>query len=69
MFIRFCLFQKNYKLILADLSKQKALDTDSRKIQQIVFTCKANAAAMVYHILEQSKETTLQFSKGTTNVL
>ena len=69
MFIRFCLFQKNYKLILADLSKQKALDTDSRKIQQIVFTCKVNAAAMVYHILEQSKETTLQFSKGTTNVL
>ena len=69
MFIRFCLFQKNYKLIVADLSKQKALDTDSRKIQQIVFTCKVNAAAMVYHILEQSKETTLQFSKGTTNVL
>ena len=34
----FSYFQKNYKLIAADLSKQKALDTDSRAIQQIIFT-------------------------------
>ena len=31
-------FRKNYRLIAADLSKQKALDADSRAIQQIVFT-------------------------------
>ena len=29
---------KNYRLITADLSKQKALDADSRAIQQIIFT-------------------------------
>ena len=62
----FAYFNKNYKLFAADLSKQKALDADSRAIQQIIFTGKANADAMIYYILEQSKETTLQFSKRTT---
>ena len=65
----FAYFEKNYRLIAADLSKQKALDADSRAIQQIIFTGKANAGAMIYYILEQSKETNLQFSKETAEVL
>ena len=65
----FAYFEKNYRLIAADLSKQKALDEDSRAIQQIISTSKANKGAMLYHILEQSKETILQFSKETTKVL
>ena len=74
MFIGFCLFWKNYRLIAADLSKQKALDADSRAIQQIIFTGKikateANTRVIPYYILEQSKETILEFSKGTTKVL
>ena len=36
----FAYFEKNYKLIAADLSKQKAFDADSRAIQQIIFTTK-----------------------------
>ena len=36
-------FRKNYRLIAADLSKQKALDADSRAIQQIIFTGKIKA--------------------------
>ena len=36
-------FRKNYRLIAADLSKQKALDVDSRAIQQIIFTGKIKA--------------------------
>ena len=72
--IRLCLFWKNCRLIVADLSKQKALDADSRAIQQIIFTGKIkatedNTRVMIYYILEQSKETMLQFSKGTTKVL
>ena len=63
------ILKKNYRLIAADLSKQKALDEDSRAIQQIISTSKANKGAMLYHILEQSKETILQFSKETTKVL
>ena len=30
-------FKDNYRLIVVDLSKQKALDADPRAIQQIVF--------------------------------
>ena len=62
----FCLFQK---LTAADLSNQKALDAESRAIQQIIVTGRANAGAMICYIPEQSKETMLQFSKGTTKVL
>ena len=74
MFIRFCLFEKNYRLIAVDLSKQNVLDADSRAIQQIIFTGKikateADTRAMIYYILEKSKETMLQFSIGTTKVL
>ena len=65
----FAYFEKNNKLIAADLSKQKALDIDSRAIQQIIFIGKASAGATIYCILEQSKETILQFCKATTKVL
>ena len=43
----FAYFEKIFRLIAADLSKQKALDADSRAIEQIIFTGKANAAAMI----------------------
>ena len=59
----FAYLKKNYRPIAADLRKQKALDTDSTAIQQIIFTGKADAAAMINYILEQSKEATIQFSK------
>ena len=54
-------FRKNYKIIAADLSKQKALDVDSRAIQQIVFTGKIKAAVadtrvVIFYVLEKSKE-------------
>ena len=70
----FAYFEKNYRLIAADLSKQKALDADSRAIQQIIFTGKikaavANTRIIIFYILEKSKETILEFSKGTTKVL
>ena len=65
----FAYFERNYRLIAADLSKQKALDVDSRAIQQIIFTGKTDNQIRVYYILEQSKETKLEFSKGTTKVL
>ena len=59
----FAYFEKNYRLIAADLSKQKALDADPRAIQQIIFTGKIksiaqNTRVIIYYILEflQSKE-------------
>ena len=70
----FAYSEKNYRLIAVDLSKQKALDADSRAIQQGLFTGKikatvVNTRVIIYYILKQSKETILEFSKGTTKVL
>ena len=70
----FAYFEKNYRLTATDLSKQKALDADLRAIQQIIFTGKikatgANTRVIIYYVLEKSKETILEFSKGTTKVL
>ena len=67
-------FEKNYRLIAANLSKQIALGADSRAIQQIIFTGKIkatrnNTRVIIYYILEQSKKTILEFAKGTTKVL
>ena len=64
----FSYFKKNYRLIAADLSKQKALDADPKAIQQIIFTGKTDNPIRASYILEQSKETKLEFSKGTTKV-
>ena len=68
------ILKKNYRLIAADLSKQKTLDADLRAVQQIIFTGKikstaANTRVIIFCILEQSKEVMLEFAKGTTKVL
>ena len=52
----FAYFEKKYRLIIADLSKQKALDADPKAIQQIIFTRKTDNEIRVYYILEQSKK-------------
>ena len=62
-------FKTNYRLIAADVSKQKALDTDSRGIQQIIYTGKVNTVVVIFCIYEKSKEAVLEFYKGTTKVL
>ena len=67
----FAYLKKKYRLIAADLSKQKAL---FKKNLQIIFTdeikaTEKNTRVIIYYILEKSKETIIQFSKGTTKVL
>ena len=64
-------FANTYKMIAVDLSKQQALDTDPRAIQQINFTVNLDRAGntRVYFILEEAKETILDFSQGTVKVL
>ena len=70
----FTYFEKNYRLTAAELSKQKGIDGDPKEIQQITFTgnitsAEVNTRLTIYYILEQSKETILEFVKGTTKVL
>ena len=52
----FSYFEKNYRLIAVDLSKQKALDADSRALQQIIFTSKASKGVIIYYILNSQKK-------------
>ena len=64
-------FANTYKMIAVDLSKKQALDADPRAIQQINFTANIDRAGntRVYFILEEAKETILDFSQGTVKVL
>ena len=64
-------FKKYYKMTAIDLSKQKALDADTRAIQQINFTANFDRAGNTrfYFILEEAKETLFEFSEGTVKVL
>ena len=53
----FAYFEKNYRLIAIDLSKQKALDPDPKEIQQIIFTGQApNNTIRIYTFLNNQKK-------------
>ena len=62
-------------MIAIDLSKQKALDADPKAIQQINFTRNLNQGEDVndnktmFFIIEEAKETILDFSQGSVKVL
>ena len=64
-------FMDTYKMIAVDLGKQQALDADPRAVQQINFTANLDRAGntRVYFILEEAKETVLDFSQETVKVL
>ena len=62
-------FKKNYQLIAVDLSKQTELDADPRAIQQIKFIEMLRTRSNAFTILEKSKETILEFYKGTSKVM
>ena len=64
-------FKDSYKMIAVDLSKQQALDADPRAIQQINFIENLDRAGntRIYFILEEAKETILNFAQGTVKVL
>ena len=64
-------FKNYYKMIVVDLSKQQALDSDAKAIQQINFTANLDRAGntRIYFILEEVMETALDFSQGAVKVL
>ena len=62
-------FKDHYQLIAIDLSRQKELDADSRAIQQIEFYKMLKTNSQVGTVLEKSKDTMLEFYKGTAEVL
>ena len=58
-------------MIAIDLSKQQALDAGPRAIQQINFTANLDrdGNTTMFFIIEEAKETVLDFSQGTIKVL
>ena len=64
-------FKNHYKMIAIDLSRQQALDDDLRAIQQINFTANLDRAGntTMFFIIEEAKETVLNFSQGTVKAL
>ena len=67
----FIYFKNYYKMIAVDLRKQQELDDDPEAIQKINFTANLDRTgnAKIYFILEEAKETVLDFSQGTLKVL
>ena len=57
-------------MIAINSSKQQALDTDPRAIQQINFTGNLDRAGntTMFFIIEEPKETVLDFSQETVKV-
>ena len=64
-------FKKHYKMIAIDLNNQQALDADLEAIQQINFTgsLSGNNNWLIFFIIEEAKETILDFSQGAAKVL
>ena len=64
-------FKGNYQMIAIDLSRQNELDADPRAIQQINFTANLDRAGntTMFFIIEEAKETVLDFSQGTVKFL
>ena len=63
--------KKYYKLIARDLSKQHKLDVDPKAMQQINFigNLDRGEGAALFFIIEEAKETLLDYSKQTVKVL
>ena len=58
-----------HRMIAIDLSKEQVLDANLKVIQQINFSGNLEETAMIFFIVEEVKETILDFSKGVTRVL
>ena len=62
--------KENYNMISIALSKQQALDGDRRVILQISITANVDRLGntTMFFIIEEAKETVLDFSQGTVKV-
>ena len=61
-------FNKYYKMIAIDLSKQQGLDADPKAIEKISFTGNLEQQAVILFIVEEAKETVLDFSQETIKI-
>ena len=64
-------FKEHYKMIAIDLSKQQAFNLDLKGNQQIKCTQNLDQAGntTMFFIIDEAKETILELSQGTVEVL
>ena len=64
-------FEKHYKVIAIDLSKEQALDINPKAMQPFNSTrnLDGNNNRLLFFIIEEAKETILDFSEGIVKVL
>ena len=70
-FLDYPYIQNYYKVIVINLSKQQKLDPDPKAINQINYTGNQyqDGNTHMFFIIEDAKETTLDFSTGTVKLL
>ena len=58
-------------MLTINLTKQQALDVDPKAIQQINFTANLDQTGdtRIFFIIEEAKETVLDFSQGTVRAM
>ena len=62
-------FKENFKITATDLSKQEAIDADSKAVQKLNFTANSDQAEdTMFLIIEETKKTILDFSQATVSV-
>ena len=61
-------FKKYHKVIVIDLSKQRAVDTGPKAIQQTNFTGNLESISSTFFIIEEAKKLILNFSREIMKV-
>ena len=61
-------FIKYYKMIATDLCKRPAFDSDPNTIKQINLNGNLENESTIFFIIEEVKETVLDFSQGTVKI-
>ena len=69
-FLDYNCFEKRYKMIAMDLTKQQTLNSDRKAIQQINFTGNLRGASNreTLFVIEEANKTIIDFSRGTVKV-
>ena len=62
-------FKDHYNLAACNLSQQKQLDANPRSLQEVEFNCMLNTNSQICTVLENSKETVLEFYQENVKVL
>ena len=62
-------FKETHKMMATDLNKQQARDAEPKALQQISLSENVENQSTIFFIIEEAKETVLDFSQGTVKLL